>query len=334
MFYCCVCLCFLLLILTIWLMFKQNEPFSKIKVEFGLVCVVCITQSCKIMQKILLETWFGLLLSAVQRVSEDSNYLQAFLSAWKSKPFLVITRVLSSLSLSVSYPSSFFLSFFIFSFPPPLLNISCWFPIRHFDLRSCCLKCRHYFRSVDQSPASQWRTELERFHTGPSVSKQRDEVMKCHDRVIVLGLYFPAELPSQKCRSLEIQWSHMVGSNFHPRSWFDITKSPIMMRWYTDSDTCLADFLSVQVFMWLNVCVRIVQRRLNHKITVGYLFHFLYHLFLWRMYWSATSSFKCHMRPDDPLMSPLVSPNLQFTLWGEVEGEEMKIGAEGVKGQK
>lgn len=31
-----------------------------------------------------------------------------------------------------------------------------------------------------------------------------------------------------------------------------------------------------------------------------------------------------------PLMSPLMSPNLQFTLRGEVEEEEMKIVGEGV----
>lgn len=182
--------------------------------------------------------------------------------------------------LSLSFPPVF-LSFFIFSSAPllskhkllfshpPLWPVICLFEV-----------------SVTQSPVLQWRMELGMFHTSHSMSKQHDELMKCHDHVIELGFYFPARLPKQKSLSLDIQWWHMVVSPFHPRFWFVITKTPILMRWYTDSDTCLADFY--EVYMWLNIWVRIVLMWLFHQLTVGYVFYFLYYLLPWRIYWCTT----------------------------------------------
>lgn len=179
---------------------------------------------------------------------------------------------------------SVFLLFFSPSSSPPhhySQNTSCCFPTRHFGLWSACLKWA-LLKVPRCSDGRSWGC----FIPVTACTKQHDELMKCHDHVIELGFYFPDRLPKQKSLSLDIQWWHMVVSPFHPRFWFVITKAPILMRWYTDSDTCLADFY--EVYMWLNIRVRIVLRWLFHQLTVGYVFYFLYYLLPWRMYWSTT----------------------------------------------
>lgn len=151
-----------------------------------------------------------------------------------------------SLSLSISYcpsfcssplhvllPTSALKHKLLFSHPPlwpVILLFEAWALFSECCSKSCVAvrdRAERVLYSIQRVQATWWTDEIP------------------WSRHCAWFVLFQPSCQVEKFLSLEIEWSHMVVSNFHPRFWFDITKSPIMMRWYTDSDTCLADNLSV-----------------------------------------------------------------------------------------
>lgn len=177
-------------------------------------------------------------------------------------------------------------------------------PTHHFDLTSCCSDCRLYVWSIAPSPASLWRTELEGFHTGHSLSKQHDGLMKDCDHVILLGFVLSRWAANSKTSIFgNIVIAH---SGFSPPS--KVLVCHVEVSSYDEvmngllTLVCLTSCLFKS--FWLNVCGWIMLRWLNHKIAVGCFISC--HLFLPQTYWSITS-FKYRMRLlDESFTAPLL----------------------------